>query len=191
MIPWILFSLGTGCFLTGLLYRNHSFEMWDNVQFTDIYAVYHKKPWRRLFRLLWPLGTTPVALVALLLLIYFEPHAGVIALIIYLLTALVERAAKLSLKRPRPFQKLPQVVNFQPRKPRDPSFPSGDVFRVVFLGIVLPFSLGLPPLSYLFSAIIALGVSLGRIALGVHYPLDVISGAGLGLMASAFHILIL
>jgi membrane-associated phospholipid phosphatase len=70
-------------------------------------------------------------------------------------------------------------------EPYDPSHPSGDSFRVWFLAILFPIAFLLPVSTFIFSFLVAIILSLGRIALGVHYPLDVISGAGLGILTSS------
>ena len=49
------------------------------------------------------------------------------------------------------------------------------------LALILPFYLDLPPLIILLTGSLAFVVSLGRIAMGVHYPLDVIAGSGIGI----------
>jgi len=77
----------------------------------------------------------------------------------------------------------------QPVRPQNPSYPSGDAMRAWFLAIVIPCSFGLAWPAALMAGIIATLLSLGRVVLGVHFPLDVIGGAGLGVFgAGLFYI---
>jgi undecaprenyl-diphosphatase len=81
--------------------------------------------------------------------------------------------------RPRPFTEIPIVTMLIP-PPDEFSFPSGHtaaafvmvtvlMMHGVVLGIVL-----IP---------VALAIGLSRVYLGVHYPSDVLAGAGLGILA--------
>ncbi len=84
---------------------------------------------------------------------------------------------KLVFRRPRPFDALPGVVTLISR-PSDLSFPSGDTAAAfgaaVALGHVLP-RLRWPAL------VIAAGIGLARVAVGVHYPGDIVAGAVVGI----------
>jgi undecaprenyl-diphosphatase len=73
----------------------------------------------------------------------------------------------------------------QYREPDDPSFPSGDSLRAWFLAVIVPAALGFPPAGQILLAALAGLVALGRLVLGVHYPTDVLSGTGLGLLGAA------
>jgi membrane-associated phospholipid phosphatase len=57
--------------------------------------------------------------------------------------------------------------------------------RAWFLVISAGFVFGIPPWGVMLLSVLAAAVSIGRIALGVHYPLDVISGAGLGILTAS------
>ena len=111
------------------------------------------------------------------------------ATLTYLVAASVERMIKLKFLRSRPFEVLSDVQVQQPNHPHDPSHPSGDTLRVWFLALVFPAAFGLPWPVTLLTCTFAVILSLGRIALGVHYPLDVLGGAGLGLLAAGFTVI--
>lgn len=57
--------------------------------------------------------------------------------------------------------------------------------RVWFLALIFPLAFGLAWPVYGLTITTATALSIGRIVLGVHYPFDVISGKGLGLLATA------
>jgi len=100
------------------------------------------------------------------------------------LAALFERGIKTALRRPRPFTCQPNTHVLQPRRPKDASFPSGDALRVWFLinALIAALSLSGYPALALYG--IATLVTVGRVALGVHYPLDALAGAGLGILSA-------
>ncbi len=173
----ILFLLGFACRLP-LIARL------DARAFLFLHRPLSRPPWIAAFRALWHLGRTPAAVLALLLLAPFVGGDyrgwGLLGLALGL-AALAERLVKRTMKRPRPFAALPGVSMQQPRQPRDPSFPSGDALRVWFLAAA--YAHYLPAGAPLWYAL-ALLVSLGRVALGVHHPLDVLSGASLGALSA-------
>lgn len=177
---WML--LGGTLFVLGLAHRLPVAAQADTRLFVLLHRPLSRGRWPRFFRVLWLWGTSPPTL-AFLLVLAWRLRPWWAAPAIYLLAAAGERAVKLTLRRPRPFRALPKAHLQQPRVPHDPSFPSGDALRVWFLTLTLsatfPGQTWLPPLL----ALLALLVSLGRIALGAHYPLDVLAGSGLGLLS--------
>ncbi len=86
---------------------------------------------------------------------------------------------KVALGEPRPFSLDPGVA-YPPAVAgaSSPSFPSGHAA----LAALFAFSLarGGPPWGYALAALWAVLVGLSRVALGVHYPADVIAGWALG-----------
>ncbi|GAB4526705.1 MAG: hypothetical protein Fur0018_12100 [Anaerolineales bacterium] len=156
----------------------------DDRLFLALHRPLRRAPCDRIFRSLWPLGTTPVTLMVLLALILWNWQAGLSAAGGYALGAGLERLVKITLRRARPFEHLPDVSMLQPRRPHDPSYPSGDALRVWFLAVSLTHFLGLAGESAAVLFLLAFLVSLGRIALGVHHPLDVLSGSGLGVFSA-------
>ena len=171
----------------GFMHRLSTVEAWD----TRIYKSIHTNLQRYsgFFRYIWPLGTTPVTV--LLLAITFIPgwQIGLRLSLTYIGIAIIERIIKSRLQRERPFHQVPETKLHQPNPPKDPSHPSGDAMRVWYMAIVFPFALNLPWPVTLTACFVAAILSLGRIALGVHYPLDVAGGTGLGLFAAGFTII--
>lgn len=183
--PWILIITGfvlSGC---SLLYKIKVFKHLDHRLFTFLHLKLIGKI--SFFRKLWPMGKTPAMIAGLGILYLSGWVSGFMATLFFITIACVERLIKLKVKRKRPFYVIPKAGMFQPAQPYDPSFPSGDAMRIWYLTFVLPTAFALPlPFLFLF-CLIALLVSLGRIAFGVHFPLDVIGGAGLGLIGAGFY----
>ncbi len=177
-----LIFVGLSLALLGFLHRHPGIEKWDARTFQFLHA--HLRRSSAFFRYIWPLGTTPVAIVLIAMAFIPGPQAGWPLSLAYGVAALGERIIKMSVQRQRPFRSLAGVQMEQPARPLDPSHPSGDAMRVWFLALALPAAFGLPWPVYLITTLAAVVLSLGRVALGVHYPLDVISGAGLGLFAA-------
>ena len=88
-------------------------------------------------------------------------------------------ALKELVRRPRPYNALVTVPPTLIDAPSSFSFPSGDAAlafgAAVALGQVLP---RLRP----FGLLLASAVALSRVVVGVHYPLDVLGGAGIGIL---------
>ncbi len=178
---WLI-GIGATLVVLGLCYRQPILARWDMLAFQS----WHPRLQRSsgFFRFIWPLGTTPVCLLLLAILFLSGWQAGFAATLVYTAAVTLERLIKLTFRRPRPFETLPGIQVQQPNRPHDPSHPSGDALRAWFLALVFPAAFQLPwPLTLLTCAI-AVILSLGRIALGVHYPLDVLGGAGLGLLSA-------
>jgi undecaprenyl-diphosphatase len=169
--------------ISGMLHINSRFARWD----TKIFNVIHVRLNRfsPLFQYLRPLGSVPVSILLILIMYIPSWELGVIATIYYIIASIIERSIKITVRRSRPFQILPRVKMGQLPEPHDPSHPSGDSFRVWFLALLFPFAFSLHVPIYILSFLAAIGLSIGRIALGVHYPLDVISGTGLGMLTSS------
>ena len=106
------------------------------------------------------------------------------AAIVFAAAATIEWSIKRTFKRPRPFTLIPDAIMGQPREPKDTSFPSGDAMRIWFLALTIPFVFSLSEAYIVGTSIIALIVTLGRIAMGVHFPFDTLAGSGLGVLAA-------
>jgi membrane-associated phospholipid phosphatase len=93
---------------------------------------------------------------------------------------ILAHAAKAAVSRPRPYEVVPHAVLRQ-----DPahgtSFPSAHTCVTVAVVVVLMPFLSRPARVAAVGYAVLVGWS--RIYLGVHYPLDVVAGAGLGLVA--------
>lgn len=108
-------------------------------------------------------------------------------LAILLLTTAAVAAADLAawglkeaVDRPRPPQRLPGLDPLL-AVPGSPSFPSGHAATSFAAALVLArFLLPLAPLL----ALLAAAVAYSRVYGGVHYPLDALGGAGLGLLVA-------
>ena len=180
--PFLLVGIGILLVIGGLLHLTPIINGWDVHTFLFLHTSLRR--YVSFFSFIWPLGTTPVGIT--LILIMFIPgwQAGLIAALIYLPTAILEWAIKRSVNRPRPYESLSGVVVSQPTTPNDPSHPSGDTMRVWFLALIFPLAFGLSWPVFALTSSAALIISLGRIVMGVHYPLDVIGGTGLGIFAT-------
>jgi len=183
--------LGSGLILSGcgLLYRIASVQSQDQRFFSFLHLGLVKIiPF---FRLVWPMGKTWFMVPMLGILCFSGWLSGFWAALFFCIIACIERSLKLMVKRPRPFSILPDVQMSQPQKPQDPSHPSGDSMRIWYLAFVIPMAFGLPWTLLVLFCCIAILVSLGRIALGVHFPLDVMGGMGLGLIGAGLYQLFL
>lgn len=183
--------LGGILFGIGFLHLRGKINRADAKSFLTGHIFLREKIGVSLFQRLWFLGRTPFALFCLGGLIVLDWRAGVIAGGIFGLAAGLEVTVKRLVGRPRPFKLSPVGADMlQPQPPTDPSFPSGDSFRVWFLALLIPAFWGAPWYAYLVSGGVASLVTLGRLAMGVHYPLDTIAGTGLGLTSASSTILI-
>jgi len=180
--PLTLINVGMALFIIGLAHIIPSIALRDAQAFRYLHA--RLQVHRSVFRLLWHLGRTPFALLAIGVLILYNPEPGLSLAIIFTLIITLEWVIKRSLQRVRPFNLIPDTVMSQPKKPRDPSFPSGDALRIWFVALTIPIALGTTWPVILTVTVIAMLISLGRIGLGVHYPLDVLGGSGLGIFAA-------
>ena len=183
--------LGLLAFLGGLAHLSPRVAASDQRVFLLLNQLFNKQRLVEFFRLIWPLGTTPFALALLTINFLNGWRIGFIVSGIYAASIITERIVKLAIKRPRPFNSLPEIVMQQPRRPKDPSFPSGDALRVWFLALVIPAAFGLTWLAFTIAMLMALLVSIGRLALGVHYPLDVLGGTGLGILFAGINLILI
>jgi undecaprenyl-diphosphatase len=186
-IALIFIGFGLLLVIIGFLHQTSAFSQRDAKAFLFLHT--RLQCYAGFFRYIWPLGTVPVGIILILIMFIASWQAGLSATLMYLLAAIIEWAIKRQVKRPRPFETLSGVVMNQPKNPRDASHPSGDTMRVWFLALVFPLAFGLSWLVFALTCTTALTLSLGRIVLGVHYPLDVISGAGLGILFTGLAII--
>jgi len=183
-------KIGLGLFLIGLTFKYPPVNHYDIETSIRIHTFFKNKPYLHLFRFLWPLGTTPIILILLIVITLFDLRTGLITLTILLGSIIFETRMKRFLARGRPFNSIKKIKMTQPKRPNDPSFPSGDALRIWFIALVIPIVFNLGVLLSILLILVATVVSLGRIVLGVHYTLDVISGTGLGVLSSGIWALI-
>lgn len=182
MTVWIA---GAVFFLSGLSH------LWEPVRRAEIKLVgslqeiFKTPAWLGFFQEIWFFGRTVFVLVVLSLLTTRDWREGFFALLVYGLTAGVERGIKVTVRRKRPYQQDLGIAMHQFRKPDDPSFPSGDSLRVWYLALIIPAVIGLSVPGQALLLVLASLVALGRMILGVHYLTDVLSGSGLGMLGAA------
>lgn len=181
--------IGVFSFVLSLTYKTKRIQSLDTRIFLYLYK--NLKFLVGTFRYLWPLGTTPVATLIIVMTYISSIRSGTIVSVVFLFSLILERIIKLKLRRKRPFETISGVNPSQPVLPNDPSYPSGDALRIMFLALTVPIIFSLSPTILTILLIISLIFCLGRIVLGVHYPLDVLGGIGLGITCSAFTFLIL
>jgi membrane-associated phospholipid phosphatase len=182
-----LIIAGFSMTILGLSYNKYSFSKWD---FNALhYFQTHLENRIVFFRYVWPIGTTPVVIVLILITYFSSWQLGLLVTLLYITAAVFERTIKLIRKRVRPFQASSEIIMHQPTIPNDPSHPSGDAMRVWFMAIVLPYAFSQDGLIFVVTCIVASVISFGRIILGAHYPLDVIGGTGIGLFFSGLTLL--
>ena len=131
-----LCGLGVFMMIFGLSYRSPAFHKIDIRTFQYLHAKLRVH--NNFFQYIWPLGTTPVAILLISITYLVSWQAGLIVTLVYCFVAIIEHTIKLKLNRKRPFQTLPDTIMSQPKSPADPSHPSGDAMRVWFLALVFP-----------------------------------------------------
>lgn len=183
---WLIF-FGCAFSFAGWLHIVPAIGRWDSRISCDLH--FKLSPFLPLFRILWLFGKSPSFIAILILMFCCARQSAGWAALGYLMIAFGERFMKLSLKRKRPFSQLPDVVMQQPRQPFDPSYPSGDAMRLWYLALILPAAFSLQWIFGVFFFLIALLATLGRIAFGVHFLLDVVGGSGLGLLGAGLFLI--
>lgn len=188
VIPYF-FGVALAGFIAALGHKFRHLAHLDGQVFLFIHKPLQGNLFLRFFRALWPLGTTPASILFCLGLSFWDWKAALKFALVLALAMVFEAVVKKSIKRQRPFASLPGVSMSQPRKPHDPSFPSGDTLRVWYLVLLLPFLFPLSVGVLLACYSIAVLISVGRMALGVHYPLDVLGGLSLGMLFAGIFLL--
>ncbi len=141
--------------------------------------VARSRAWRWLAWLLAHSGDSWVVVPALALAAWRCPEARPrlgVALAAVLLLAAVVLGLKYAIRRERPRSPWGGIY----RKTDPHAFPSGHAARALLLAGLAWF--WLPPGYALAVTLWALGVSWARLALGLHYPTDVLAGGLLGLL---------
>jgi undecaprenyl-diphosphatase len=118
--------------------------------------------------------------VALFLFVPRLRRAAVAAVLSAGLALLVAHFLASAINRARPFVAHPHIHLFLAHAP-DPGFPSDHATGAFAIGFALVLR---DRLTGIVALVLALLLSFGRVALGVHYPSDVLAGAALGLLAA-------
>ena len=187
----MLFAAGLALVGLGALHRLPAVDSVDRRTGLALQGFLKNRPWITLFQLTWLLGRSEFSMLAVIGLAVYNLGTGASAAGAYVIWSLIDRFIKLGFKRVRPFNSQPPTDMLQPHPPHDPSFPSGDAYHAWFLALTAIQVFQLPLLPAVGLGLLAAWVSLGRVAMGVHYPLDVVAGAGVGLVAAAFEFFLL
>jgi undecaprenyl-diphosphatase len=177
-----LIFTGTLLFVAGLTHRIPAIYGVDKQFFLLLNKAFRN--YSKGFAYIWPLGTTPVAAVLIAMTFIVNFHVGTIVTLVFSGISIIESFIKRKIGRGRPFNAINDVKIFQPSPPTDASFPSGDAMRISYLAMVIPIVFELSWITLWITSLGAAFVCVGRIALGVHYPLDVIGGIGIGLIGA-------
>lgn len=173
-LPTLLLTLAALLFATG---SNHALFLFLN------HATAHLPD--ALWSQLTLLGDTSVALALLALALYRRPRLVKAALIAALFTFAWVHGLKPLLALPRPPAVLdPTLLHIIGPAHRSGSFPSGHTATAFTLAGILILDGRRPALALALLPLAAL-VGLSRIAVGVHWPLDVLAGAFGGWLAAA------
>ena len=96
------------------------------------------------------------------------------------------KALKLRTARPRPFVDCPDIKACA-RCLDEHSFPSGHTMHAVAFSMLLShFYPAMEPVLWGFTSLVA----LSRVVLGLHYPSDVLAGAGIGAVTAMFFLVV-
>jgi len=98
-----------------------------------------------------------------------------------LLAIVIANFIGLLIFRERPYLVSPEILQLIPPPLTTHSFPSGHT--AVSFAAAAAITLGAPEIG-LGAIILAVGVGLGRVAVGVHYPTDILAGAILGILCA-------
>lgn len=108
-----------------------------------------------------------------------HPRFGVVTALALLTMGIITGVTKALTQRQRPFVQL-QGVRVVGLRPADLSYPSGHAAMAFNAATLLTLGLGLGWPERALAYLLAAGVGYSRVHLGVHYPLDVVSGAAFG-----------
>ena len=106
-------------------------------------------------------------------------------LVLIALVSILAEAVKIVTNRDRPIDALPDVNTISIlglTSASGPSFPSGHAARAFAVAALLTFGRG--PRRYGVGFVLAAGIALSRIYLGLHWPSDVLFGALLGVIGA-------
>jgi membrane-associated phospholipid phosphatase len=132
------------------------------------------------FQALTFLGDTEFFLVILPLMYWcIDRGSGARLLIVFLISSLINEAAKVIAAQPRPFHYDDRVK--QLAEGQGGGFPSGHTQNSVVLWGYLAYQIN-KPLLWIISILLLIGIPLSRIYLGVHFPIDLLGGYAIGIL---------
>lgn len=100
-----------------------------------------------------------------------------------LLAIMIANIIGFLISRDRPYLVSPEILRMIPPPLTTHAFPSGHAS--VSFAAAVAITLGAPEIGVI-AIMLALGVGLGRVAVGVHYPSDILAGAVLGILCAYF-----
>lgn len=183
---------------------------WDEDASLRLYSWLSSVPLvRKAFKVFSQLGSTPFWCVVMGALyipgvvarFFFPPqfrstaltlmHLGLAAFSAFVTIQVVVLPVKYSVKRQRPFQRHEGVTmgDFS-LQIRTWSFPSGHCVMWVAVGGVLSLALNSGALMFLVISLLPV-IAISRVALGVHYVLDVVAGVAFGFVCFGLAVLLL
>ncbi len=146
-------------------------------------AVNRLPSWPALDWLMWSvthLGSAWAGMAALAFAILWgRSRFGIVTALALFTMGVIVGVAKSLIQRPRPFTQM-SGVRVIGLRPADLSYPSGHTMMAFSLATLLALGLSLSPYLSLALYLLASVVGYSRVHLGVHYPLDVLSGAVTG-----------
>jgi undecaprenyl-diphosphatase len=128
-----------------------------------------------------------LAIAAVCVLLWRRPLVLLSVLSAVVLADLTALGLRRAIGRPRPWRRYPEPLPLG-HVPKDPSFPSGHTTIAFAAATVLTYYR--PRWSPAFF-LLAIAIGYSRIYEGVHYPLDVLGGAVLGLLCGGAVIVLL
>ena len=130
------------------------------------------------FQALTFMGNTEFFLLILPLMYWcFDRSSGARLLVLFLLSSLINEAAKVIADQPRPFQYDSRVM--QLAESGGGGFPSGHTQNAVVLWGYMAYQVK-KPLVWVISILLVIGIPLSRVYLGVHFPTDLLGGYIIG-----------
>lgn len=153
-------------------------SQWDTSLLLSINPALLNPIFNTIFGLITHLGST-FAMVVIGVALYWLGYRKEAVLIFatVVIGTIVLGPLKVIFNRPRPYATLSSVTPIAYET--GPSFPSGHTERVFALAAVVP---SRRSLKVLFLYLLAIAVAFSRVYVGVHYPLDAIVGAIIGLV---------
>ena len=176
--------IGLGLLILGFSHKLDPVRRIDLKVVQTLQKIFAHPPRSAWFKEIWFFGRTTFAIVCLMIMIGINWKLGLSALAVFGVIAGLETLLKMFFDRSRPFSTHQEIRMAQPQKPTDPSFPSGDAFRIWYLVLILIAACGSNLALGSMAIILAVLVSLGRMILGVHYLTDVLAGSGLGFLGA-------